>query len=84
MIRLMRMSPLYPCGKPCATGTHSESVKKLALFSAFSIRMMMESRPRISNRGFESRNSSECYQAFNQIESSIIVAVTIVIHRLAI
>ena len=31
----MTISPLYPCGKPCSTGNHSETVKKLALFSAF-------------------------------------------------
>eukprot|EP00112_Aurelia_sp_Birch-Aquarium-sp1_P018563 Seg4444.2 transcript_id=Seg4444.2/GoldUCD/mRNA.D3Y31 product="hypothetical protein" pseudo=true protein_id=Seg4444.2/GoldUCD/D3Y31 len=27
--RLMMMSPLYPCGKPCSTGTHNGTVKKL-------------------------------------------------------
>ena len=32
-IRLMTMSLLYPCGKPCSTGTHNETVKKLTLFS---------------------------------------------------
>ena len=25
--RLMTMSPLYPCGKPCSRGTHNETVK---------------------------------------------------------
>ena len=34
-IRLMTMSPLYPGGKPCSTRTHNETVKNLALFSAF-------------------------------------------------
>ena len=28
------MSPLYPCDKPCSTGTRNEAVKNLALFSA--------------------------------------------------
>ena len=26
---------LFPCGKPCSTKTHDETVKKLVLFSAF-------------------------------------------------
>ena len=34
MPRLMTMSPLYPCDKPCSTETHDETVKKLAVFSA--------------------------------------------------
>ena len=25
----MKMSPLYPCGKPCSRGTHNETVKTL-------------------------------------------------------
>ena len=29
--RLMTMSPLYPCGKPCSRGTHHETVENLAL-----------------------------------------------------
>ena len=33
--RPMTMSHLYTCGKPCSTGTHNETVKKLTLFSAF-------------------------------------------------
>ena len=32
--KLMTMSLLYPCGKPCSTGTHNEEEKKPALFSA--------------------------------------------------
>ena len=28
--RLMTMSPLYPCGKPCSRGTHNETVKNPA------------------------------------------------------
>ena len=32
--RHMKMSPLYPCGKPCTTGSHNKTVKKLNLFSA--------------------------------------------------
>ena len=31
----MTMSPLYPCGKLCSTGTHNETVKNLVLFSTF-------------------------------------------------
>ena len=31
----MTMSPLYPCGKPCSSRTHNETVEKLTLFSAF-------------------------------------------------
>ena len=46
-VRLMTMSPLYPCGKPCSTGTHIETVKKLALFSAIINGSIMESRLRI-------------------------------------
>ena len=33
--RLMTMSPLYPCGKPCSRGTHNETVKNPALSPAF-------------------------------------------------
>ena len=33
--RLKTMSPLYPRGKPCTTGTHNKTVKKMTLFSAF-------------------------------------------------
>ena len=29
------MSPSYPCGKPCSTGTHNENVKGLTLFSPY-------------------------------------------------
>ena len=25
--RLMTMSPFYPCGKPCSSGTHAKTVK---------------------------------------------------------
>ena len=32
--RLMTMSPLYSCGKPCSRGTHNETMKNLALFSS--------------------------------------------------
>ena len=31
----MTMNPLYPCGKLCSTGTHSEIMKNLALFPVF-------------------------------------------------
>ena len=34
-IRLMTMSPLYPCGKPCSRGTHNETAKNAALSPAF-------------------------------------------------
>ena len=44
----MAMSPLYPSGKPCSTGTHNATVKKLTLFSAIINAIMMESRIRIS------------------------------------
>ena len=27
--RIMTISPLYPCGEPCSTGTHDEMAKKL-------------------------------------------------------
>ena len=43
------MSPLYPCGKPCSTGTRNETVKKLTLFSAIGNGIMVESLLRISN-----------------------------------
>ena len=32
--RLMTMSSLYPCSKPCSRGTHNETVTNLALFSS--------------------------------------------------
>ena len=35
IIRLMTMSPLYSCGKPCSTGTHNETVKNLTQLTAF-------------------------------------------------
>ena len=60
----MTMSPLYSSGKPCLTGTHNETVKKLALFSAIIRGIMMESRLRVSVPW-------ECFQFFNQIENSI-------------
>ena len=47
--RLLTMSPLYPSSKPCSTGNHIEAVRKLTLFFAFSNRIMMESRFRMSN-----------------------------------
>ena len=47
--KLMTMSSLYPCGKPCSTWTHNEKVKKVTLFSAIINGIMMESRLRISN-----------------------------------
>ena len=31
-VRLMMIGPLYPCGKPCYTGTDNETVKKLTPF----------------------------------------------------
>ena len=40
--RLVKMSPLYPCGKPCSPGTHNEAMKKMTLFSAFDSRIMIE------------------------------------------
>ena len=46
--RLMTMSSLYPCGKPCSTTeTHNETVKELALFFAIINGIMMELRLRI-------------------------------------
>ena len=33
--RLMTMSSLYPCGKPCSRGTHYETVKNPALSPSF-------------------------------------------------
>ena len=62
--RLMTMSPLYPCGKPCSRGTHDETVKNLALFSSIINGIMKESRLRISIPW-------ERYQFFNRIENSI-------------
>ena len=34
-LRLLTMSPLYPCGKPCSRGTHNETVKNPALSPTF-------------------------------------------------
>ena len=47
--RLVTMSPLYPCGKPCSIGTHNEIVKKLTLFFVFIHRIMIESELRMSS-----------------------------------
>ena len=49
--RLMTISPLYPCGKPCSRGTHNETVKNLALFSSIINGIMKKSRLRIPSRG---------------------------------
>ena len=46
---LVTMSPLYPCGTPCSTGTHNGTVKILTLLSVIINGMMMESWLRISN-----------------------------------
>ena len=48
LTRLMTMSPLYPCGKPCSRGTHHETVNNLALFSSIINGIRKESRLRIS------------------------------------
>ena len=60
--RLMTMSPLYPCGKPCSRGTHHETVKNLALISSIINGIRKESRLRISIPW-------ECFQFFNRIEN---------------
>ena len=62
--RLMTMSPLYPCGKPCSRGTHHETVKNLALLSSIINGIRKESRLRISIPW-------ECVQFLNRIENSI-------------
>ena len=43
------VSPLHSCSKPCPTGTHNETVKKLTLFFALINRIMIELRLVISN-----------------------------------
>ena len=63
--RLMTMSLLYPCGKPCSRGTHDETMKTLALFFSIINGIMIESQLRISIPW-------ECFQFFNRIEDSII------------
>ena len=75
-VRLMMMSPLYLCGKPCSTGTHNDTVKQLTLFSAVVNGIMIESRLRISVPW-----EWECFQFFNRTENSITLVVTIVIHE---
>ena len=62
--RLMTMSPLYLCGRPCSRGTHHETVNNLALFSSIINGITKESRLRISIPW-------ECFQFFNRIENSI-------------
>ena len=52
--RLTTMSPLYPCGKPCSTGTRIETVKKLAQFSAISNGIMVEYHWSVFNSSIES------------------------------
>ena len=47
-IRLITMSPLYPCREPCSTGTHHETVKNLTLFSSIINGITMKSQLRIN------------------------------------
>ena len=63
-VRLMTMSPLYPCGKPCSRGTQNETAKTLALFPSIINGIMIESPLRISIPW-------ECSQVFNRTETSI-------------
>ena len=69
--RLMTMSPLYPCGKPCSTETHNETVKNLALFSA------------IINgiNGFESQSRGSVFNSSLESKFDHIYTVTKVIHK---
>ena len=46
--RLIVMSPLYPCDKPCSRGTHNETTKNLVLFSSIINGILIDSRLRIS------------------------------------
>ena len=67
--RLMTMSPLYPWGKPCSTGTHTETVKKLALFSAFDRSNENRTTALILFNGYSSERISDknhIKQTFNQ------------------
>ena len=73
-LRLMMMSPLYPCGKPCSKETHNETVKKLTLLSAVINRIMMESRPQISN-------PVGMLSVLQSNQNSITFAVTMLIHK---
>ena len=68
------MSPLYPCSKPCSTGTHTETVKKLTKFLAFINRIMMESLLRISDH-------SGTLSILQSNRNSITFALTIIIHK---
>ena len=72
--RLVTMGIFYPCGIPRSTETHNVTAKKLTLFSAIIIGIMIESRLRISIPW-------ECFQFFHRIENSITFAVIIVIHK---
>ena len=72
--RLMTMSPLYPCGRPCSRGTHNETVINLALFSSIINGIMMESRLRISIPWGS-------FKFFNRIEIYNVYTVIIVIHK---
>ena len=62
--RLMTISRLYPCGKPCSRGTHNETVKNIAQFSSIINGIMMESRLRVSIPW-------ECFKFFNRNENFI-------------
>ena len=84
----MTMGPLYPCGKPSSTGAHNETEKKLTIFSASINRIMMESRPQISNHRPISRLMASNFEfRTNVISSSIeskilfIFASSIVFHK---
>ena len=71
--RLMTMSPLHPCGKPCSRGTH-ETVKNLPLFSSIINGIMMEVASNLNPVGVFSVLQSN--QKFYYIYT-----VTIVIHK---
>ena len=70
----MTMNPLNPCVKPCSTGTHNETVKKLTSFSAIINGILMESLLRISI-------PVAMLSGLQSDRNSITFAVTTVIHK---
>ena len=70
----MTMSSSYSRDKPCSTGTHSETVKKLTLFCAIINVIMMESRLLIPN-------PVKMLSVLQSNQNAITFIVAIVIHK---
>ena len=70
------MSPCTPCGRTCSAGTRNKTAAPI-----FGIHQSNYDAIEASNIGLDIRILSKCYQLLNRIESYIIFAITIVIHK---